>query len=304
MFNLLVAYGSDSWNKGEYRFPKNRVAVEYTEDSISERYKALQADVLHELKETPSLFCVEGEDAPSRVGYITDILVLGSEVTIKFSFDERILPLKEGSMEEMFIPLGLGRLEMHRTHWAIKEGDLFSVLAKKGIISSENISSKAQNKKLQQPSSLLELDSNRANKEQVFIVHGHDDIAKYEMADAIKELGLEPIILHEQASSGMTIIEKIEHYSDVGFAVILYTPCDIGGKRAQKMELLSRARQNVVFEHGYLIGKLKRNRVMAFVKDMVETPNDISGVLYIELDKNQNWKDALKKELKSAGYSV
>ncbi len=226
-----------------------------------------------------------------------------SEVTIKFSFDERIPPLKEGSMEEMFIPLGLGRFEMHRTHWAIKEGDLFSVLAKKGII-SEDIFPKTQMSKLQQHSSLIEVDSNRSNKEQVFVVHGHDDIAKYEMADAIKELGLEPIILHEQASGGMTIIEKIEHYSDVGFAVILYTPCDVGGKRAQKIELLSRARQNVVFEHGYLIGKLKRNRVMAFVKDMVETPNDISGVLYIELDKNQNWKGALKKELKSAGYSV
>ena len=189
---------SDSWNEGKYRFPRNRVAVEYTKDSISERYKDLQADVLHELKETPSLFCVEGEEAPSRVGYITDIHVRGSDVTIEFSFDERIPPLKEGSMEEMFILLDLGRLEMHRTHWAIKEGDLFSVLAQKGIISSEDISPKTQEKKLQQPSTLLEVVSNRDNKDQVFIVHGHDDIAKFEMADAIRELGLEPIILHEQ----------------------------------------------------------------------------------------------------------
>ncbi len=56
MFNLLVAYGADSWINGEYRFPKDRVAVEYTEDSISERYKDLQADVLHELKEAHHCF--------------------------------------------------------------------------------------------------------------------------------------------------------------------------------------------------------------------------------------------------------
>jgi predicted nucleotide-binding protein len=304
MFNLLVAHGADSWNEGKCSFPKNRVAIEYTEDSISERYKDLQADVLHELKEIPSLFCVEGEKASSHVGFITDIRVGDSNVTIEFSFEEGIPPLKEGSMEKMFIPFGLGRLEMYRTHWAIKEGDLFPILANNGFMSPQDIPPKTQKKKHQQPSSLLKVDSNLFNKDQVFIVHGHDDVVKYEMASAIKELGLKPIILDEQASGGMTIIEKIEHYSDVGFAVILYTPCDFGAKIAKKIELLPRARQNVVFEHGYLIGKLKRNRVMAFVKDMVETPNDISGVLYIEYDKDQNWKDALKKELKKAGYSV
>ena len=72
------------------------------------------------------------------------------------------------------------------------------------------------------------------DKSQVFIVHGHDDLAKIETARFIEKLGFKPIILHEQASSGQTIIEKIENYSNVGFGVVLYTPCDIGAKKGNE----------------------------------------------------------------------
>ena len=133
--------------------------------------------------------------------------------------------------------------------------------------------------------------------------HGHDDIAKLEMASYIKSLGLEPIILHFQASSGRTIIEKIEHYSNVGFGIVLYTPCDIGAK-AGALTSAYRARQNVVFEHGYLIGQLGRPRVAAVVKGQVEPPNDISGVVYIQLDDDAAWQNELKKEMKAVGYRL
>ena len=137
----------------------------------------------------------------------------------------------------------------------------------------------------------------------MFIVHGHDELAKLDMANFIRSLGLEPIILHMQANAGMTIIEKIEAYSNVGFAVVLYTPCDVGSKHGE-LTLSPRARQNVVFEHGYLIAKLGRPRVTALVKGTIETPNDISGVIYIQLDDDGKWKEQLKIELRSAGYAV
>ncbi|MGJ8762332.1 MAG: TIR domain-containing protein [Polaribacter sp.] len=140
------------------------------------------------------------------------------------------------------------------------------------------------------------------NMSQVFIVHGHDDLAKVETARFIEKLGFEPIILHEQASSGQTIIEKIESYSNVGFGIVLYTACDIGAKKGEEANLKSRARQNVVFEHGYLIGKIGRKNVSALVKGNVETPNDISGVVYISMDSD--WKLDLAKELRESGYSV
>lgn len=142
-------------------------------------------------------------------------------------------------------------------------------------------------------------------KQRVFIVHGHDDAAKIEMARTIEKMGFEAIILHEQPNLGMTIMEKIAAYSDVAFAIILYTECDLGrDKNSNVEEEKYRARQNVVFEHGYLIGKLSREKVAAFVKGDVETPGDISGVVYTEMDSLGAWKQELARDMKAAGLDV
>lgn len=144
------------------------------------------------------------------------------------------------------------------------------------------------------------------NKRKVFIVHGRDEAAKQEVSRFIEKLGLEAIILHENASLGMTIIEKIEHYSnDVDFALILYTACDHGrGIHESTIPPKDRARQNVVFEHGYLMAKLGRENVCPLVKGNIETPNDMSGVVYVDLDNFGGWKNTVAKELKSCGYSI
>ncbi|MGD6736370.1 TIR domain-containing protein [Photobacterium leiognathi subsp. mandapamensis] len=105
-------------------------------------------------------------------------------------------------------------------------------------------------------------------------------------------------------SAGATIIEKIEDYSNVGFGVVLYTACDVGSKASQEPRLKSRARQNVVFEHGYLIGSLGRSNVCALVQGDLELPNDISGVVYNPIDNSDAWQLQLAKELKKSGYDV
>ncbi len=137
---------------------------------------------------------------------------------------------------------------------------------------------------------------------KVFIVHGHDELLKTEVARFIEQLNLEAIILHEQASSGKTIIEKIEEYSNVGFGIVLYSPCDIGAINKQDYDLKPRARQNVVFEHGFLIGKIGRKNVCALVKGDIEKPNDISGVVYISVENE--WRLTLAKELRNSGYVI
>lgn len=142
------------------------------------------------------------------------------------------------------------------------------------------------------------------DKSKVFIVHGHDGEAKQAVARFVEKIGLEAIILHEQASSGKTIIEKIEANSNVGFAIVLYTPCDLGASKGEKDQLKPRARQNVIFEHGYLIGKIGRKNVSALVKGDVETPNDIAGVVYIKMDEADSWKYVVGKEMKACGYDV
>jgi predicted nucleotide-binding protein len=144
------------------------------------------------------------------------------------------------------------------------------------------------------------------NKRKVFIVHGRDNEVKQEVARFVGTIGLEPIILHEQASAGMTIIEKIERYAnDADFALVLYTPCDHGrGAQDTKVRPRSRARQNVVFEHGYLMAKLGRENVCALVKGDIETPNDISGVVYVGFDAQGAWRADVAKELKACGYEI
>lgn len=144
------------------------------------------------------------------------------------------------------------------------------------------------------------------NKRKVFIVHGRDDLARVEISRFIEGIGIEAIILHEQANAGMTIIEKIERYTnDADFALVLYTPCDQGrGHHERNAPPKDRARQNVVFEHGYLMAKLGRENVCALVKGEIETPNDISGVAYVQHDQHGAWKMKVVTELRACGYSI
>lgn len=139
---------------------------------------------------------------------------------------------------------------------------------------------------------------------KIFIVHGHDSAIKEATARTLTKLGLEPIILHEQADGGRTIIEKFEeNSSEVGFAVILLT-ADDDGKAKKETSYKSRARQNVVFEMGYFVGRLGRNRVFLLLAEGVEKPGDLDGIVYTPIDVHDGWKLKLVKELKACGYNV
>jgi len=305
LFNLLISGNSESWDASPYELERGRSVVEYTADEISERYKFFDEKAIRELKSFPCLFVIENEERESRIGYITDIRVRQSTVVISFEFDPIFSALKIGAIEDIRVDIDLGRFELSRTHWAVKDESIFEILLRKGHISQQQMNASQALKEPPAPVVPPPAPGGQHvfNTSQVFIVHGHDDLAKLEMADFIESLNLQPIILHMQASSGRTIIEKIEHYSNVGFSVVLYTPCDVGSK-VGALNGSYRARQNVVFEHGYLIGKLGRPRVAAVVKGTVETPNDISGVVYVSLDEQGRWKEELKKEMRSVGYQV
>lgn len=141
------------------------------------------------------------------------------------------------------------------------------------------------------------------DNKNVFIVHGHNIEVQQSVARVIEKLGLNPIILQEQPNAGKTVIEKFEANSNVGFAIILLTDDD-DGKAKNQIDLQKRARQNVILELGYFIGKLGRDRVLPLYSENVELPSDIHGVLYVPIDRMANWKFSVVKELKAAGYNV
>lgn len=139
---------------------------------------------------------------------------------------------------------------------------------------------------------------------KVFVVHGHDVAVKESTARFLEKLSLVPIVLHEQANKGQTIIEKFESHANVGFAVILLTPDDIGASATTPDLRQGRARQNVILELGYFTGKLGRKRVCALYQPGVEIPSDFHGVLFVELDAQGGWKPKLAQELVSAGLQI
>lgn len=148
----------------------------------------------------------------------------------------------------------------------------------------------------------IDFSISNADSNDIFIVHGHDILFKSELSSFCRMVGLNPIILHDQPNGGKTIIEKFEKNSDVGYAIILLTPDDEG--KSVGGELSRRARQNVLFEMGYFLGKLGRNRICAIKKGVIEMPSDLHGVLPIDFDVAGGWKLALCRELRQAGYHI
>lgn len=297
MYNLFMGYIGPDETENEVTVSASRF-LEYTDSETQMRYRTLSPDAVREIKAYPCLFMREHCEGGAFVGSITNITASGRDYRVIFDRNADIGIISAEDIERVALELGIEEFEFYRTHWAIKNSDLLRVLGENNIpkpIEEAPTQDIPENKPAEEGSEF--------NKNQVFLVHGHDEHAKNDVKSYVESKGLEPIILHLQASGGRTIIEKIDHYSNVGFGVVLYTECDVGAKR-DSLGYKWRARQNVVFEHGYLIAKLSRSRVAALVKGNVETPNDISGVVYITMDAAGNWRSELDAELRNAGYDI
>lgn len=185
----------------------------------------------------------------------------------------------------------------------LNDGIPYSIALLQGLISRleekrEDLSDLAKNKtanQVTQPS---------GTTRRVFLVHGHDEEAKQSVARFLEKLHLEPVILQEQPNEGRTTIEKFEKNADVEYAIILLTPDDVGYPKNKPEEARSRARQNVILELGYFVGRLSRKRVCALCKGSVEIPSDYHGVLYLAMDDADGWRLKLAREIKQSGLSI
>ena len=146
---------------------------------------------------------------------------------------------------------------------------------------------------------------------KVFVVHGRDEVAKTNLEVFLHEIGLEPVVLHRQADEGMTIIEKFEKHSNVGYAFILLTPDEVAYLASEEAKpdvdrrKEFRARPNVIFEFGYFVGKLGRSRVCCLYAGDVTLPSDVSGMIYKRYDKSiEDVGYSIIKDLKASGYAI
>ena len=144
-------------------------------------------------------------------------------------------------------------------------------------------------------------------KRRVFVVSGADEAMKQAITAALTKLYLIPIVMCEEPSHGRKLMERYADYADVGFAVVLLSPDDFGyAKNAESTTRKLRPRQEVVFELGFLLGKLGRGNVLVFFKECLnfEVPTDFEGMKTVAFDQLDSWKLALIRELGNSGYSV
>lgn len=147
-----------------------------------------------------------------------------------------------------------------------------------------------------------------APSRRIFVVYGHDTIARAQLEAMLRRWDLEPVILDQLPSKGLTIIEKLEeHRKDVGFAVVIATPDDEGHKRELGDQKLFRARQNVVLELGMMLTAMGRSKVAILMNNdpRMERPSDIQGLLYIPFkDSVDESKVLLAKEMHAQGIAI
>lgn len=162
---------------------------------------------------------------------------------------------------------------------------------------------------------ISEMDSNDKTKtpsvakvggSKVFVVHGHNEEALLKIEKFLQKLQLDSVILKEEPSKGLTIIEKFLEFSDqAGFAIILLTPDDRGGRESDPYEKqLPRARQNVILEFGFFLGRLGREHICVLRQQNVEIPSDYNGVVFIPFDESGAWQIDLAKEMRKAGLDI
>lgn len=301
MYNLLVTAESGAWDRREYVLPLVRY-LEHTEDAPKARFSTLSPKIIAELQTLPTVFAYETPvGSPARVGWLTSILTRDREVRVTFALDDVIAPIPQDRLVSLSWELQIGDYELNRTHWAIKDADLINVIQRGrdpvalprpyGLLSSGG------------PSPAASQSMATVGRAKVFIVHGRDAASKNEVARFLEKLGLEPVILHERPNAGRTLITKFQEESaDIAFAVVLMTPDDQGALAGGQMT--PRARQNVIFELGFFIGRLGASRVCALVSGELEKPSDFDAVVYIQYSPQSGWKTELIRELRHAGLSV
>lgn len=158
-----------------------------------------------------------------------------------------------------------------------------------------------------QRSSPAQASSGTAGPKKVFVVYGHDQAARDQLANLLRKWDLDPLILDELPSGGNTIIEKLEYYQEgVEWGVVLLTPDDLGHPTLDPSKSAPRPRQNVVLEMGMLLGKLDRRRVTILYKQSdppMELPSDIHGYVYIPFTNHvSDAAHALAKEMGDAQF--
>jgi hypothetical protein len=133
MYNFLVTAKDGAWNLPAYEFERSRFG-EFSSEAVMEKFGSLSVSVIDELKSFPTLFAYEGTSGDIRIGYIRRIKERGRSILIEYEFEKDIQPIPFAKLEPLRVSLDIRDWEMNRTHWAVKDEDLFEILSSVSLI--------------------------------------------------------------------------------------------------------------------------------------------------------------------------
>ena len=133
MYHLIVIGMPEAYDGKPITLKRGRVLGEYTSAMLSDRYSALTNDQIDDLKRFPALFaCEHATKTDARLGWITKIQMRIDEVRFSYVFNDSLPPISWEQIMALEWDLDIADSELHRTHWALKDVDLFDVLIENG----------------------------------------------------------------------------------------------------------------------------------------------------------------------------
>lgn len=269
MYNLLVQYMP--WEGGSGTVSQSRL-FEHTDDVLEEKFTSDGLVLLNDLIRYPCLFMREGtEDQLAHVGIVTRARQSGSEVLIDYVFDPNIIPIKNkvvyANKDDFDIR---DRFEFHRTHWAIKDVDLFRALLRlsQPLRRGPRVFSIAKSEVIE------------ATLASVMMPFDASFGSVYEaLQSAAEEVGL-VCRRADEIWENPAIIQDIVNLIDKSFVVI----CDCTGRNA-----------NVFYEIG--IAHTLGREVVLITQIDADIPFDLRHLRYIKYLDNDEGRQELKAEL-------
>lgn len=288
MYSLIVTAQEDAWDGKPVVFPRGRFG-EYTEDHIRDRFSAFNAEIRSELCAMPAVFAVEGRaDTKVHIGEIKDIKVRSREIRLSYEVDREIEDLTWGKLLELAWDLDIRDFESHRTHWAIKEPNLFAELAKAGLVSRSFEDLKAVN---------------LYSKEQV--LGAADPLAKDRASAAIDRplvAVMRPFLSefdlvyaavgHVCDDFGFDCLDATEHWEHSAFIDNIFSLID---RAVIVICDLTEQNPNVFYEMGLAHGREKI--VIPILQRGYQVPSNISHHRFVTYQSNQEGLDALRRDL-------
>jgi len=142
---------------------------------------------------------------------------------------------------------------------------------------------------------------------RVCVTYGRDQLMNKQVVSVIKQLGIDPVVMQDKNNSTKPLAQFVTEHKNIAFVIAILSADDwVYPKQGKSQDKMMYADQKVIFDLGFWIGRLGRNRVFALYYDQqsFRWPTEHFDVIYAPLDRNQLWKKDLVNRLKKCDIAL